>query len=140
MQHVWKLIVVGLALVALAGCGAEPDTAPIPAYPDATVAAADDSMAATIRESLVEQQQDAGFETDGEVYVIPAGTAFADIESFYNEELTGRDWTVAEDTPSVPMTDGVAAWEHGRNQAFLIMMLEDPISGDNLLMTLKATR
>jgi hypothetical protein len=34
----------------------------------------------------------------------------------------------------------MAAWEHGRNQAFIIMVMEDPLEGQTLLMTMKATR
>jgi hypothetical protein len=34
----------------------------------------------------------------------------------------------------------MAAWEHGRNQAFIIIMMEDPLEGQSLLMTMEATR
>jgi hypothetical protein len=133
------MLLVMVPLLFLSACGASPDTEPIPAYPDAEVASEGNPVVDAVRESFAEAQGDAGFDVESEVYTVPSGTDFSQIESFYEEELSGRGWTASNEIPDMP-TGSMAAWEHGRNQAFIIMMMEDPLEGETLLMTLEATR
>jgi hypothetical protein len=96
-------------------------------------------MAGVLRESIAQQQQEQGFEVDTEVYTLPADTAFADVQGFYDEELSARGWSLHGDSPSIPNGDA-AAWERGRDQAFMVMTTEDPISSETLMVTMLASR
>ncbi|NJO04240.1 MAG: hypothetical protein HC876_01140 [Chloroflexaceae bacterium] len=125
----------------LAACGGAPDTAPIPVFNGATEITGDAGiMATTIRDALEQQQEQAGFETTTGVYNLPEGAMFADVEGFYEEELTGRGWE-REDVGEAPIPDGgMAGWSRGRDQAFVAMVVNDPLSGENVLVTIAANR
>jgi hypothetical protein len=133
------MLLVMVPLLFVSACGTGPDTEPIPAYPDAEVANEGNPVVDAVREGFAQAQQDAGFEVESEVYTVPNGTEFSEVEGFYEEELADRGWTASNEVPNIP-TGSMAAWEHGRNQAFIIIMMEDPLEGQSLLMTMEATR
>lgn len=135
------LVVVLVAMIGLLGaCGQQLDNEPIPPFPGATVIDNEDNLvASTLRDALLEEQQAQGFEGESEVYTLPDGSSFADVESFYDEELGGRDWT--KEPLELPVPDGGAAgWSRGDNQAFIALVLSDPLTGETLLVTVAARR
>jgi hypothetical protein len=140
-QRTGHMLVFVLMLLFVAACGGmEPDTEPLPVYPEAEVATDEASpMAGVLRESIAQQQQEQGFEVDTEVYTLPPDTDFAAVQDFYDTELSDRGWSLHGEAPEIPNGDS-AAWERGRDQAFMVMTTDDPISNETLLVTMRATR
>lgn len=115
----------------------------IPVFPDAQVLPAD----SPITELLSTLSDEAG--TEGELeanaYTLPGSVTFDQVKEFYGNELTGRGWTEATGDEFIPQEDipggGAAAWSMGDNEAFAIIMMEDPLAGDRqILMTMRGTQ
>jgi hypothetical protein len=137
----YLLFAVVLLLFVMACGGTEPDTESIPAFPEAETITGEESFVVGLLEGIADSTEEEGFEVTTEFYSLPDDASFEDVEAFYDEELTARDWTKAdsEDIPDMD-TGGAAGWEHGRNQAFLIMVMPDEMSDINVLMTMEAVQ
>lgn len=134
------VLITALLLLFVSACGAAPDTAPIPSFPGAEEVSGNESnMAAAIQKGLEQQQAQQGLDTTSTVYRLPEETTFQNVEQFYQGELSGRGWTQQENIPATPGVS-VAGWSRGSDQAFVVAVIQDPMSGDNLLMTMQATR
>lgn len=129
-----------LLFVLACGGGMEPDTEPIAVFPEAEEATEDDSFVVGILESMADslsEQED--FETTTAFYELPQDVTFEEIEQFYDEELSGRDWTQLEDSPEIE-GGGIAGWERGSDQAFFVMVMPDELNGTTIMMTMEARR
>lgn len=143
MKHTIVMSIALLALLFTAACGMSPDTEPIPAFPGATeVDEVEDPVLGLLKQSMEGEQLAEGFEVDSHIYTLPVEMDFAEVEAFYSEELSGRDWT-QEDAADAEMTEAgidAAAWSHGPNQTFVVMTVDNPFGGDKFLLTVESTR
>lgn len=144
MKRTVGILIALVAVLFTAACSMPPDTEPIPVFPGATeVGDEEGTMAHTMKQAVEEAQTEQGFEVESQIYTLPEGTDFAQVEDFYTGELSGRDWTFEEEAGgNMVAVEGVntAAWSHGPDQVFLVMTVDNPLSGEQILLTLEATR
>jgi hypothetical protein len=116
----------------------------IPVFPEATEPDADSQMAQmleTMKDQMAQQEEDIDMQV--EAYTLPEGTAFEDVRSFYEEEMSQRGWQAeegADDMFASMPGGGAAAWSKGTNEAFAIVMMEDPSTGGSFLIITRGTR
>jgi len=94
-----KIAFLLVFIVLLAACGGGATTMnDIPAYPDATaLEPGADPVADTLVNNMVQDAQirssaGVGGQIEQKAYRLPAGTTWAQIESFYNDKLSGEGW------------------------------------------------
>ncbi len=136
------ILLVMLMVLPLHACGNQPDTAPMPIYPDAKEATSQGNLVISLLEGFAEQMQEQeDFQATTHFYTLPDDTTLEQVRTFYDDELTGRGWKKWENAPEMEIAgSGMAGWEHGRDQAFLIMLMPNEITGDVVMMTMEAMR
>ncbi|MCI0398665.1 MAG: hypothetical protein L0332_19650 [Chloroflexi bacterium] len=104
-----------LALVGLA-CGASEPVAfsDIPVFPGATPSAPGQNV---FGDSLVDAMESAAegelTTPETQLYIVPAGTAWSDVRSFYETELADTDWEAAAELTQEDPTFSTAGWTRG---------------------------
>jgi hypothetical protein len=116
----------------------------VPVFPEAAEPEADSQMAQMLdamKEQMAQQQE--GIDMQIEAYTLPEGTAFEDVRSFYEEELSQRGWQAEEGADEMFSSmpgGGAAAWSKGTDEAFAVVMMEDPSTGGSILIITRGTR
>lgn len=139
MKKMMLLVVMSLLLLSLAACGGSSaiGMSDVPAYPEATaLVAGQDSIADTL---LSNMEQDAalrgsmgvGGKIEQMAYRLPAGTSWAQVESFYKEKLEGDGWVVGMGGPGGDIAAQALASTNASNDSFQTMMW----SRDNQVIT-----
>jgi hypothetical protein len=126
-------------LLVLAGCGGTPpDTEPIPVFPGAeSISSSDNFVAGLLHAMAQEMLTETEFQAMPQFYILPEGATFADVAAFYDVELTERGWTPYEEVPPLDQ-GGIAGWQHGSSQVFVVRVMPDEVSNVTVLMTLEA--
>ncbi len=163
-----KRLLVVLSIVTLAACNfggqaTEPTTAPVeeattpegdapmadegelPLFPGATEPESGSPMATvldTMKDQMASQENEFDIQVDG--YLLPEGTTFEDVQSFYNDELIALGWeeesTGDGSMPEVP-GGGTAAWTNGDEEALAVVVMENPTApGSNFLIVTHGAR
>ncbi len=134
------VLLLVLLIALLGACGQQHDNEPIPRYPGASVLDDEQNLIAnSLRDTLLKEQAAQGFEGQAIVYSLPTNTSFAEVEGFYDAELSGRNWTKKSIQLPVP-NGGAAAWSRGDNQSFVVLMLSDPLTRQILLVAVETRR
>jgi hypothetical protein len=138
----WSLsLVVLLLLLTLTGCGdTPPDTEPIPVYPGVSQISSGDNFVASLLQGMAQEMvADTAFQGIPQFYTLPEGATFADVAAFYDAELSAREWTPYDEMLHLDR-GGVAGWQHGSSQVFVLRVLPDEANSLTVLMTLEARR
>jgi predicted small lipoprotein YifL len=118
----------------------------IPVYPGATLPESGSPLAQgmeAMQEQMQAMQDVDGISIEAEGYVLPEGTTFEDVQSFYDEELTGQGWETMSDFDetvggAIP-NGGMTGWMKSETEIFTVMVMEEPQSGSNFMLTSYAT-
>ena len=106
-------------------------------YPDAETLAKDDFMAELFKVMQEEMKKQFGELFEMEIFVMPGDTTFAKVKGFYNDQLTGEGWTVAQEQ-SKPDSEMII-WQKGL-KAFGIMYMADPLHRDQTYLIVLQTK
>lgn len=139
MKKMMLLVVMSLLLLSLAACGGSDPIgmSDVPAYPEATaMVAGQDPIADTL---LSNMEQDAalrgsmgvGGKIEQMAYRLPAGTTWAQVESFYKEKLEADGWVVGMGGPGGDIAAQALASTNASNDSLQTMMW----SRDNQVIT-----
>jgi hypothetical protein len=141
MNTVRRCSLLVALLLALVGCGGTPpDTEPVPLYPGADPISSSENFAAGLLHAMAQEMvAETEFQATPQFYILPGGATFADVAGFYHGELTERGWTPYEEVPPLDQ-GGIAGWQHGSSQVFIIRVMPDEINGTTVLMTMEAQR
>lgn len=109
----------------------------IPLYTGATPLDPNSPMAMAlsgVKQQLEQQSSDASVTVD--LYNLPPGTTFEQVEQFYNDALTADGWTDATGQTQMPEMQGggSAAWSRNVSEAVAVLVLPDPTAGDRSLL------
>jgi len=130
-------ILVTLAVVLgsmLATCGSEPVSLDqVPVYPQATpMERGTNEVADELMKTIIESSKSQGLRVDLNLYVLPQGTAWEDVNAFYEGELTGKGWEPAPDLSSESEHFRSAGWSRGSGsteQALTLSYVDDVKGG-----------
>lgn len=120
--------------------------ADLPLFPEAQEIDPSSPMATVVdaMRQQIEQQEDAA-EFEVEAYALPSTVTFADVQSFYDEALTGRGWISASEAgvemPEIP-GGGVGAWTtDNQNEVISLVVMEDPMqTGESIMIIYRAVQ
>ena len=118
-----------LALL-LAACAAQPLVlADMPLFAGAvTLADGEHSLADQTREAMAASAEGQGLAAEFAAYTLPEATTWADLTSFYKEELANSDWQSAPQLTSDHGEFQAIGWVRGsgdREQSFVVNYVPD---------------
>jgi hypothetical protein len=136
-------LIMVLALVTVAACGAPPATmsdipAPLESKPlekGKNIVA--DAGVDAMQQSLNAQQ----LNSEVKLYAVPATMTWDQIKSFYTGKLD-TNWTSSSELAHESTTFSTIGWTRGRNQALVIGYGPDPLNsgGDGFVMVMLASK
>jgi hypothetical protein len=129
-------ILFALSIVA---CGAEPIAmGDIPIYPGAqTMARGENEMADEVAKVIEEKSTGEGIAAEVNLYSLPAGTAWGDVETFYNDELAGTDWEPKADLTQATEFFNSLTWGRSAGaseQALVVAQVADILGTGSFLI------
>lgn len=126
-----RMALLGMVLlVVLGACAAQPLTlADMPLFSGAvTLADGEHSLADQVREAMQDSAEGQGLAAEFAAYTLPGATTWADLTSFYKEELTNSDWQSAPQLTSDHGEFQAIGWVRGsgdREQSFVVNYVPD---------------
>jgi hypothetical protein len=139
-QKIVLLFVLAILFtLSIVGCGTAPVAiGDIPAYPGAqAMATGENEMADEVAKAIEESSGGEGVTTEVHLYSLPTGTAWSDIEAFYDDELAGTDWESEADLTQETEFFSTLGWSRGggaNEQALVIGYMADILGTGSFLI------
>jgi hypothetical protein len=136
-------LLVALALVTVAACGAPPAAmSDIPVPPDSKPLEKGQNMFADAGIDAMQQALEAQqLKSEVKLYAVPAGMTWEQVKSFYTGKLD-TNWATSPELSNESSAFSAVGWTRGRNQALVIGYGPDPLDsgGDGFVMVMLASR
>jgi hypothetical protein len=136
-------LLIVLALVTVAACGAPPATmSDIPVPPDAKPLEKGKNVVADAGVDAMQQALDAQqLKSEVKLYAVPSSTSWDQVKSFYTGKLD-TDWKTSPELSNESTAFSAIGWTRGRNQALVVGYGPDPLGsgGDGFVMVMLASK
>lgn len=138
-RTVGLLAVLMVALLVSACGGGEPVAlSSIPVFPGATPIESGQNETADLFLDTVQQSLPETMTAESNLYTVPAGTAWADVQSHYSDAVSEGDWEAASELSQESEFINVTGWQRGglaSEQILMVAQGNDPLSGETFLIT-----
>ncbi len=138
-RSIGLVVVLMVALLVSACGGGEPIAlTDIPTFPNATPIDAGQNQTADLFLDTVQSSLPESMTAESSLYTLPAGTAWADVQSHYSNAVSEGDWEAASELNQESEFINVAGWQRGGlagEQILMVAQGNDPLSGETFLIT-----
>ena len=109
-------------------------------FPEAVpLAEGENTMADLLAESIAESAGTEGVKVDLDLYEIPPGTDWDEVQGFFTGQVKGGDWSLDNELSEDSDAVSTIGWTRGgvpNEQALLVAFADDPFGGSPLIIVM----